>query len=441
MLDIIFISYDEPDADLNFQHLKDRFPHARRVHGIKGIANAHIAAAKKAMTKFFYVVDGDAKVRDDFDFSFKPQVGEEQYVHIWNAHNPIGLTYGYGGVKLFNKEFFKDVKNQLDFSTTLTKDVKYHEQISCDTLFNSDYLRAFRGAFREGAKLMHLCEKIAKQERTEESQRIGNEAAVRLGKWCNPPKCAFQKFIKDGARAGMDYALKRPDDLSFINEHSIIVEELKQRYPEHDISSKPIAPTEMKHEFFFTTRIASALYDPSVLSSLPVTELRDAISDGQLLSKSWLIEQLRPHLKTGAKVAILGGWIGTLALMMHAFELPVEVTSIDLDPRANRIAEKLNWDFTFKTQTLDMYDVDYEKFDVIINTSSEHIPDIAKWRAGIPEGKIVVVQNNNFIAGDGHVSCVRNSDELRMLMNLSEIIYEGTRTLPAYNRFMLIGRT
>ena len=63
MFDIIFISYQEPNADKNFKHLLSRFPIAQRVHGIKGIHQAHIEAAKKALTKMFWVVDGDAKAR------------------------------------------------------------------------------------------------------------------------------------------------------------------------------------------------------------------------------------------------------------------------------------------------------------------------------------------------------------------------------------------
>jgi len=37
MYDIIFISYNEPNADKNWLALKSRFPMAKRVHGIKGI--------------------------------------------------------------------------------------------------------------------------------------------------------------------------------------------------------------------------------------------------------------------------------------------------------------------------------------------------------------------------------------------------------------------
>lgn len=442
MLDIIFLSYDEPDADENFKRLTNRFPHARRVHGVKGIANAHIAAAKKAMTRFFYVVDADAVIRPDFDFSFKPDKWEEEYVHLWQAQNPIGLTYGYGGVKLFSKAMFKNVKTQVDFTTTLTKDIKIHPEVACDTFFNMDPIRSFRGAFREGAKLMHLCDTLAAKAWTEESKKMGDEAGKRLGRWCNPAPCAFDEFIREGAKAGRDYAIKHPGDISFINEHEIIAAELEKRFPNVAYDLDPTPRDELKSEYFFTSRVAASLYDPYVLSALPLTELRDALSDGQLFSKRWLISKMKEVLPANTpKVAILGGWIGTLGLMMHAYDMDVDITSIDLDARANRIAMTLNYDHKFKTLQSDMYEVDYSDYDIIINTSSEHIPDIEAWAKKIPEGKMVIVQNNNFEEGEGHVSCVRNSVELRTKLGLKEILFEGTIEFPQYRRFMLIGKT
>lgn len=447
MLDIIFISYDESNADKNYAALKARFPHARRVNGVRGIANAHIAAAKKSMTKFFYVVDADASIHPDFDFSYKPGPGDEEYVHVWYAYNPaIGISYGYGGVKLFSKSFFKDVKNQLDFTTTLTTDIKIIPQTACTTLFNSDAYRAFRGAFREAAKLYSTIH--------DESRPIfiRKEAEDRLNRWMNPlPNCGFREYVLHGVQHGIEEAKTR-DDLMFINDHDLTIKLLNTELfiaPEIDQTTDPTpaANHPMRQEFFFTTRIASAFYDPFVISSVPITEIRDAISDGQILSKLWLTSRLQAMLdedqiQKGARVAILGGWIGTLSLMFNVHELPIVVTSIDLDARANTVAHKLNYDFEgFSTMNIDMYDIDYSQFDVIINTSSEHIPDIPAWRDKIPEGKIIIVQNNNYFDGNGHVSCVDNSDQLRRMLNLSEVFYEGTRKFPVYDRYMLIGRT
>ena len=70
MYDIVFISYQETNADENYSLLKEKFPSVKRVHGVKGIHQAHIAAAKKCFTKMFWIVDGDAVIANDFDFSY-----------------------------------------------------------------------------------------------------------------------------------------------------------------------------------------------------------------------------------------------------------------------------------------------------------------------------------------------------------------------------------
>jgi hypothetical protein len=152
-LDIIFLSYDEPNADANWAALSSRFPYAKRVSGIAGIREGHFAAAAEARTMLFYVVDGDTEVLSTFDFSFKPESYDQQYAHIWKSRNPVnGLEYGYGGIKLFSKKFFREPSlTAVDFSTSLTKDVKYVDEVQSITRFNSDPFRAWRGAFRECA--------------------------------------------------------------------------------------------------------------------------------------------------------------------------------------------------------------------------------------------------------------------------------------------------
>ena len=71
MFDIFFISYQEPNADVNFAILQDRFLLSQRVHGVKGIHPSNKEALQKALTKMFYVVDGDALVEDDFNFDYE----------------------------------------------------------------------------------------------------------------------------------------------------------------------------------------------------------------------------------------------------------------------------------------------------------------------------------------------------------------------------------
>ena len=49
-LDVVFLSYDEPNADLHYADLCNKVPWAKRVHGIKGSDSAH--KEHKSMSKY-----------------------------------------------------------------------------------------------------------------------------------------------------------------------------------------------------------------------------------------------------------------------------------------------------------------------------------------------------------------------------------------------------
>ena len=52
-LDCIFLTYDEPNAETNWVHVRNMVPWARRVDGIKGSDAAHKAAAMASTTDRF----------------------------------------------------------------------------------------------------------------------------------------------------------------------------------------------------------------------------------------------------------------------------------------------------------------------------------------------------------------------------------------------------
>ena len=107
-LDVIFISYNESNAEANWQRVLEKAPHALRVDGVRGIFNAHKAAAKLASTDMFYVVDGDAYLTDDWKFDFNPTIFDRDCAYVWHSRNPVNdLMYGYGGVKLFPRSILR----------------------------------------------------------------------------------------------------------------------------------------------------------------------------------------------------------------------------------------------------------------------------------------------------------------------------------------------
>ena len=82
MLDVVQISYHESYADENFELLKLFAPHAKRVQGVKGIFEAHKAAAEIAETTNFYVIDADAVMDEQFTFKFSPSSNKEQWLSL-----------------------------------------------------------------------------------------------------------------------------------------------------------------------------------------------------------------------------------------------------------------------------------------------------------------------------------------------------------------------
>jgi hypothetical protein len=157
-LDVVFISYDEPDAEANWARVLEKAPHAKRVDKVKGIFAAHCCAAELATTDMFYVVDGDAWLVDDWTFDFQPTVWNRHCAYVWCSRNPVNdLVYGYGGVKLFPRQKLIDawLWQGLDMTTEVMKDITIMPKISNETRFNTDEFSTWRSAFRECVKLCY----------------------------------------------------------------------------------------------------------------------------------------------------------------------------------------------------------------------------------------------------------------------------------------------
>ena len=211
MYDIIFISYNEPHADNNWNNLKTRFPYAKRVNGIKGIHQAHIEAAKIANTNMFWVVDADAIIVDNFDFSYVPSIDEQTYVHVYTSINPINdLQYGYGGVKLLPKELTINMNvNNTDMTTSISKNFKLMDEISNITAFNTGPFETWKSAFRECAKLASKI--IVRQNEEETNERLETWTTVGHDR-------EFGEYAIRGARAGMEFGLSSGNDIQLIND-------------------------------------------------------------------------------------------------------------------------------------------------------------------------------------------------------------------------------
>jgi hypothetical protein len=158
--DLIFISYDEPNADLHYADLCNKVPWAKRVHGVKGSDAAHKAAAELSETDWFITVDGDNLVDPRF-FDLEIEESSDLKVYSWLGKNKLnGLLYGNGGMKLWNKDFVLKMKShenadsdkaQVDFCW----ETEYKQLKECysETIITSSPFQAWRAGFREGVKM------------------------------------------------------------------------------------------------------------------------------------------------------------------------------------------------------------------------------------------------------------------------------------------------
>lgn len=195
-------------------------------------------------------------------------------------------------------------------------------------------------------------------------------------------------------------------------------------------------------EFVFST--IGLLYDKPYYG-VTDDEIRDALSKGQLCSKLWLAEAYRCCVAGNKTVdaLIVGGWIGTLSYILLQQNDNLLITSLDINPFCARSAAQINHGFSksFAAITHDMYEYDrYEDFQVVINTSCEHIPDVRAWLDKLAKGTIVILQSNDYFVDEDHINCVSSIEEFKDKTLLSEVLYADSRNFGVYTRFMIIGK-
>jgi hypothetical protein len=187
--DIVYLSYDEPNAEENYADLLTKVPWAKRVHGVEGSDAAHKACARICETNRLIVVDGDNKIRPEFlkqAVEFKQEVELDKSVISWGAQNVInGLIYGNGGIKCWPTQLVLDMKTheaaesdnaktQVDFCW----DINYIQMEQCmsDVYNNANAQQAWRAGFREGVKMGLLegskADNIVKQVHWKNFQRL-----------------------------------------------------------------------------------------------------------------------------------------------------------------------------------------------------------------------------------------------------------------------------
>jgi len=164
--DVVFLSYNEPNAEKNYADLLAKVPWAKRVHGVKGSDAAHKACAKLSETEYFTTVDGD-NIIDPKYLEVEIDIDGKQFtdanVFSWAGNVHVnGLKYGNGGLKLWTRKFVNQMKthensnpNDVQGKVEFCFDQRYYQFNECysESFTNATPEQAWRAGFREGVKM------------------------------------------------------------------------------------------------------------------------------------------------------------------------------------------------------------------------------------------------------------------------------------------------
>ena len=190
-MDIVFLSYDEPNAEENWKKIKENYPRAKRIQGVKGRTQAYHTAAAQSKTDYFFAVFPTIDIDDSFDFSFQPDRLKNACHYIFHCKNPVnGLEYGHRAVILYNKHLcLSTIHPNLDF--TLSQPHTVVPQVCGTSHFNTTPEISWRVAFREVLKLCEMKPTV--------------ESKYRLKKWCELGKGAYALLVQKGALDAVAY--------------------------------------------------------------------------------------------------------------------------------------------------------------------------------------------------------------------------------------------
>jgi len=162
-LDVIFLSYREPNKEHNWLDLKAKCPWAKRVDGVEGSDAAHKAAGEASTTERFILVDGDNIVDPAlFDQQIDLTNHSDNVAIRWRGLNNInGLMYGNGGVSCWTRTFVKNMQTHenTDGSDQSLVEFCYEDgylarpECYSTTVINTTEQQAWQAGFREGVKM------------------------------------------------------------------------------------------------------------------------------------------------------------------------------------------------------------------------------------------------------------------------------------------------
>lgn len=202
LLDIVYISNGEPDAERWYDHLvttvQSQIPHGsqkiRRVQNVNGRIAAYHAAAQASETEWFFAVFAKLEVVGSFKWVWQPDYWQEAKHYIFHSRNCVnGLEYGHMGIIAYNKRLvLETIESGIDF--TLSQKHTVVPELSAIAYFNQDPWMTWRTAFREVLKLKLFMETTPTLE-----------TEYRLNTWLTVANGDNAEWCLQGAKDAVEY--------------------------------------------------------------------------------------------------------------------------------------------------------------------------------------------------------------------------------------------
>ena len=187
--------------------------------------------------------------------------------------------------------------------------------------------------------------------------------------------------------------------------------------------------------------------------------LMDSFTSSQLEGKLWLGSEMEKLEIKPNKVALLAGWYAHYMTAILIDNLGAElVTNFEIDEDAHYISFKFNRRYKEvnkyksmrknimfqKVLTNKEIETKVEPYDVVVNTSCEHMFPMWKFREINPqlEDAIYVLQSTNQTEEcPDHINTVEEPEQLAEQARLMEVWFTGKKVLQnGFTRFMVIGK-
>ena len=184
--------------------------------------------------------------------------------------------------------------------------------------------------------------------------------------------------------------------------------------------------------------------------------LASATTISQLESKKWIVNELQNLNLEPKVVGLLGGWYSNFLTPLLLEKMKVNfIWNFEIDRDAKDISYKFNKRYKdqekYQCHITDIMfkeiwrkEEKYGAFDVLINTSCEHMFPMRRFRElnkNLSGNPIYVLQSTNEDKYEDHINCVSGPEELAEQAEFVDIMYSGTKTLDnGMERFMVIGK-